>query len=516
MTTESPALPCSEIPSSPPSASVRRSPAAIVAAVCLAALVLPLSFSGGALATPAIGAYFHGSPLALNWITNAFMLTFGSCLMAAGTLADRYGRKRIFICGIAGFTLLTLLIALAPGLIALNVLRAVQGLAAAAALAGGSAALAQEFEGHARTRVFSLMGTVFGIGLAFGPLSSGVLIDRFGWRAVFCVPLLFGLASLLLGLRYLRETVNPQASRVDWGGILSFTAMLALLTTGLLEAPARGWSAPVTLALLAAALLSLSLFIAIERRIAEPMLDLRLFRFPAFVGVQLLPVATCFCFVVLLVLLPIRFIGIEGRSPMAAGVLMIALSAPILVMPAVAVWLSGRLPAGLISGVGLLVAGVGLLWLGQVEVGASAAAILPPMLLTGIGAGLPWGLMDGLSVSVVPREQAGMASGIFSTIRVAGEGVSLALVSAALSYLIAASLPPAALHLKTASGMAPAAQGLAIGDMGNALSQGWSALQLQQAYQGAFRSLSEGLALLTIASALAVFWFLRGGTVARS
>ena len=110
---------------------------AILAAVCLAALALPLSFSGGAVATPAIGRDLGGSAVALRWITNAFMLTFGSLLMAAGTLADRYGRKRLFALGTAGFALSSLALGLAPSLWAVDLLRAAQGVAAAAALAGG-------------------------------------------------------------------------------------------------------------------------------------------------------------------------------------------------------------------------------------------------------------------------------------------------------------------------------------------------------------------------------------------
>src|SRR5476649_2884409 len=128
----------------------------ILAAICLAALVLPMSFTGGAVATPFIGQTFDAHPTELAWITNAFMLSFGSLLMAAGTLADLYGRKRLFLSGMLLFTGVSLLLAVAPGIVWLDILRGVQGVAAATALASGCAALAQEFDGHARTRAFSL------------------------------------------------------------------------------------------------------------------------------------------------------------------------------------------------------------------------------------------------------------------------------------------------------------------------------------------------------------------------
>ncbi len=153
---------------------IRHHQASLLAAICLAALILPLSFTGGTVATPMIGRDLGGSPLALNWITNAFMLSFGSLLMTAGALADTFGRKRVFASGVLAFVIISIVIAWAPNILWLDVLRAAQGIAAAAALAGGSAALAQAFDGMARTRAFSLLGTSFGVGLAFGPLLAGL------------------------------------------------------------------------------------------------------------------------------------------------------------------------------------------------------------------------------------------------------------------------------------------------------------------------------------------------------
>ncbi|WP_341317350.1 MFS transporter [Paraburkholderia sp. IMGN_8] len=490
---------------------------AVLAAVCLAAVILPLSFSAGAIATPAIGRALGGGPVALNWITNAFMLAFGSCLMAAGTLADRFGRRRVFMAGVAAFAMISTLLALAPGIVWLDLLRAAQGVAAAAALAGGSAALAQEFDGHARTHAFSLLGTTFGVGLAFGPVLAGGLLEVFGWRAVFVSTALLGAVSLLLAAPRMRETRDPAAACVDWPGIVSFTAMLALFTVAILEAPEIGWRHPAIWALFVAAAVALTSFIVIERRTARPMLDLSLFRYPRFIGVQLLPIATCYCFVVLLVLLPIRFVGIEGHAPLAAGLMMIALSAPMLVMPMLAVRLSRHASAGWISGVGLLVAAAGLLWLGDIPTGAVPAAILPPMVLIGIGAGLPWGLMDGLSVSVVPKARAGMATGIFSTTRVAGEGLALAMVSATLAGITALRLAPAGSAATDAGVVSRAAERLATGNLHGAaaLLPGMPLALLQQQYSEAFRLLTYGLAAITVLAALATLRYLGADAVAR-
>ncbi|GAA0525701.1 MFS transporter [Pigmentiphaga daeguensis] len=343
----------------------------VLAAVCLAGLMMPLSFTGPAVATPAIARDLGGSPVALAWVVNAFVLAFGSFVLAAGTLA-------------------------------------------------------QEFEGPARTRAFSLLGTTFGVGLAFGPIWSGLLIEHFGWRSIFLTGAVIGALVLLFGVPRMRETRDPDARGMDGWGTLTFTVALSLLIFGIVTGPQYGWTGTATLALLGAALAMLAAFVAIELKRARPMLDLSLFRYPRFVGVQLLPLATAVCYVVLLILLPIGFIGVEGYSELKAGMMMIPLSLPMAIVPFLAGLLARRYPAGALSAGGLVIAAAGLAWLATMPVGQQSMAIIWPMLLIGIGTGLPWGLMDDLSVSVVPKERAGMATGIFSTMRLAGEAVALA------------------------------------------------------------------------------------------
>lgn len=481
----------------------------VLAAVCIAALALPLAFSGGAVATPAIVHDLGGGPVAMNWITNAFMLAFGSLLMAAGTLADRFGRKRLFACGVAGFAASSLALGFAPSIAVVDLLRAMQGIAAAATLAGGTAALAQEFDGHARTRAFSTLGTAFGVGLAFGPVLAGWLIAQFGWRAVFATGALAGALSLSLGVPRMRESRDPHAHRLDWAGIVTFTAALTCFTCGVIEAPSRGWTSDVVVGLLVACAVLAAAFITVETRTARPMLDLSLFRYPRFAGVQVLPIATCYCYIVLLVVLPLRFIGVDGYDEIHAGWLMVALSAPMLVVPFVAATLTRWLSAGAISGIGLLIAAAGLHALGTaLHTGVGPGAIWP-MLTIGVGAGLPWGLMDGLSVSVVPKSRAGMATGIFSTTRVAGEGIALATVSALLAALVQSDLHAAAPQAKPAAVVEAAAR-LATGDLARAAMQlpDIAHSTLRASYYTAFDHLLSGLTVVTILCALTAFAFL--------
>lgn len=477
-----------------------------LAAVCTAALILPMSFSGGAVATPAIGRLLGGDPAGLAWITNAFMLTFGGLLMTAGALADRSGRKLVFMSGVGLFAVASILLALAPTLVWIDVLRAVQGIGAAGALAGGTATLAQEVTGSARARAFSLLGTTFGVGLAFGPLVAGVLMDAAGWRAVFVAPAGVALVALLLGWRSLRETRVTKSTAMDWAGATSFSLALACLTLCILQGQGWGWTSGPTIGLILAAIGGFALFARVERRSTAPLLDLTLLRYPQFLGVQLLPIATCYCFVVLLVLLPLRFIGVDGERETAAGLTMLGLSAPMLIAPTLAVRLARRYSAGTVSAGGLVAASIGLLWLSRCGPGSNATPV-PAMLLIGMGAGLPWGLMDGLSIAVVPPERAGMATGIFGTTRVAGEGIALASVTAGLAVLVHWHLEALAI------GPGPVrrllAGHLASGDLAGAVRMGASADALRNAYASGFAVLLYILAGVTCLSAALIFLTLR-------
>ncbi|UZW60687.1 MFS transporter [Lysobacter enzymogenes] len=477
----------------------------ILGAICLAGLVLPLSFTAPPVAIPAIAAELGGTPVALNWMTNAFMLAFGSCLMAAGTLADTYGRKRVFATGIVAFAAVSLLLALAPSLAALNALRVLQGVAAALALAGGNAALSQEFHGPARIRAFSLLGTAFGLGLAFGPSLAGWLVQAQGWRSVFLSSLAIAVLATVFGLPRMRESRDPDAGGLDWRGSLSSTAMLALLTIGVLEAPERGWGDPWVLGALVGSAALLVWFVRIENRAERPMLDLSLLRYPRFVGAQLLPIGTGLCYLALIVLLPVRLIGIHGLGTLDAGLMMIALSAPMLVVPMLAAVLNHRVGASTLCAAGLLLAAAGLAWLGWAAGRGEVAGLVAPMLLIGTGSAIPWGLMDGLAISVVPKERAGMAAGVFGASRVSGEGIALAIVAAALAGLLQWRLGQGG----AAAGEAlnQAAQRLATGDAvrAQALLPQFAPAALRAAYDSAFAWLMNALAGATAVVAWVVY-----------
>jgi MFS family permease len=477
----------------------------VLASVCLPGICMSVSLTGTAVVLPVIGRVLGGSAFELNWATNAFMLAFGSTLMAAGAAADTYGRRTIFLGGVFLFALSSALLMAVPSLLVFDMLPAVQGLAAAASLSGGMAVLAQRFSGPFRVRAFSLVGVSFGLGIALGPVAAGLLAGTFGWRSVFTLTLALTAIAGVLAVRVVDHSRDPDASGIDWAGSLCFTAMLSLFTFGLLLIPDRGWDAAV-IGVLAGSALLLAAFVRVEMRASRPMLELSLFQYPRFVGVQLLAMAPAYSFVVLLVLLPIRFVGIDGMGPAVAGTMMIFIALPLLILPVVAGYVARWISVGTICAVGLAVTAVGILWIGHLAVGLPSSSYIAPLLLIGAGISLPWGLMDSLAVSVVPNERAGMAAGIFSTMRVAGESVALAIVSALFPALIAAQLAQG-----SGGAMRDAAQRLATGDLTEALRllPGAARADLVLGYAQAFETLLNILAAISLLIAAVVFVFLR-------
>jgi MFS family permease len=408
----------------------------MVISICLAAAVMPMTFSGGAIATPELGRSFAETGPVLIWVVNAFMMVFGALPLIAGALADRIGRRRVFRFGVSGFIASGLLLTLAPSLLVIDLLRGLQGLFAAATLAGGTSVLAQISDGRARQRAFSLIGATFGLGLALGPVAAGWALAVGGWRGVFAATSVLAAASLLAGVGAIPESRTPVSSPFDRLGAALFAGFLCTLTTWAILVSSQGVVSATSLLLILGAAVLLVTFIWQERRCAAPMFDLSLLEDPAFLGVQALPVATCFGFVSLLVIVPVQLIG-AGYTEVTAALISMALSAPVFGMPMLLTRMVAR-NRGRLAAAGLIVAALGLVGLGLMPFDGPLPPLVLALMVIGCGIGLPWGLMDGLAIEVAPRDRAGVATGMFSTVRVASEGIVLALASAAYVGLISA------------------------------------------------------------------------------
>lgn len=486
--------------------SSRYARAAAAFSVFLAAMLLPLSFTGGVVTTPAISHALGGTPAALSWLTNGFMLTFGSFLLTAGVAADITGRKRIFIAGLVIFCFSSLLIYLAESTAVIGLIRALQGVAAAMTLAGGSAALAQLYDGNARTRAFSMLGTLFGAGLAFGPLLIGMITDAFGWRWVYASLALLSGIAMLTGIAFLPPSEKRLQQKADIAGIALFTAALILFTLAVMLVPAYGFLSLFVLALFIISMLLIRLFVRRCQKIEHPVFALALLRYPRFAGVLLLPVATCYCYVVLLIIIPLHFMGGEGLSETQSAFYLMALTGPMLIFPLIAALLTRWFKPASVSAAGLIISATGLLVLGQALQGSSVSLLMFSMVITGAGAALPWGLMDGLAVSAVPVEKAGMATGLFNTVRVAGEGIALAMVTAFLVGINNFNLEGMTSDY-TPEVIKKAATWLGSGNLGQAadILPGVSRALLRDSYDSAYTILFRVLAGITLLCAFLVW-----------
>nr|WP_279583317.1 MFS transporter [Fodinicola feengrottensis] len=232
---------------------VRRTFWPVVLAVAAASMMLPFSVTGAAVALPSMAAHLGASVGTAQWMLNAFNITFAALPLAAGGLADRLGRRRVLLTGIAVVGVMSLLVALSPSMVLVDLARAIQGCGAATVLAAGAAVLAEATSGRRRQLAFGILGTSFGTGLAIGPLAAGALVQLAGWRSVFLLVAVMSVPIWLVATRA-GESRDPARRKLDLAGVATFTAGLGCLSYAFVQAAAAGWTAPGTLLLLAAAI----------------------------------------------------------------------------------------------------------------------------------------------------------------------------------------------------------------------------------------------------------------------
>jgi EmrB/QacA subfamily drug resistance transporter len=378
-------------------------------------------------ALPSIQKDLSASFTDVQWVIDAYTLSLAAVVLTAGSLADRLGRRAVFLAGLAIFSSASLAAGLAPDATFLNIARAIQGIGGAAMFAVSLALVAQEFAaGRERATAMGIYGATIGISVAVGPLVGGAITSGLGWRWVFFVNVPVGVAALALTFARVRESRDPNATRVDWLGLVSFSSALLMLVLALLRGNDNGWGSPLIVGLLAGAGLMLAAFAAIEQRVPEPMLPLHLFRRGAFTGVQLAAAAVSASLFALFLYLTLYLQNYLGYSPLQAGLRYLPITiVPFLVAP-LAVALMGRLPARVTMAIGLAGVGGGLLLMSGLSAHSSWTALLPGFIVAGIGVGLLNPVIADTAVSVVSRDRSGMAAGINDTFRQVSIAVGVA------------------------------------------------------------------------------------------
>jgi EmrB/QacA subfamily drug resistance transporter len=396
-------------------------------AVSVATFMLLLDITVVNVALPSIRDDLGASFTDLQWVVDAYALTLAALVLTAGSLADRLGRRRLFGAGLVIFSGASLLCALAPDPTFLNLARAVQGIGGAVMFAVSLALIAQEFPaGRERGMAMGVYGATIGVAAAFGPLVGGGLTDSLGWRSIFFLNVPIGLAATAITYLKLRESRDPNATRVDWPGVATFSGALFLLVLALVRGNDEGWGSTLIVSLFAGAGALLAAFLAIERRVAEPMLPLGLFRRFAFTGVQLAAFAISSSVFALFLYLSLYLQNYLGLSPLEAGVRYLPITIASLFAAPIAGMLLSRVQARLMLALGLAGAGVGLLLMGGIDAGSDWTTLLGGFLVAGAAVGLINPVVADVAVSVVPKERSGMAAGINDTFRQVGVAVGIA------------------------------------------------------------------------------------------
>jgi len=409
-------------------------------AVCVTTFMLLLDITIVNVALPSIQHRLKADLTGLQWVVDAYALALAALILTAGALADRFGRRLLFTFGVVVFSSASLLCGLAWNITVLDVARGLQGIGGAALFATALALIGHEYRGPERFGAIAVWGATVGAAVASGPLVGGVLTDAFGWRWVFFVNVPVGAFALLIARTRMIESRDLGALRTDFGGLVSFTAALFLIVFGLLRGNAEGWGSGLILSTLVAGVVLLAVFVLVEARQERPMLDISLFRRPAFLGVSLATFAIGAGMFALFPYLSIYLQDILGTSPLGAGLRFLPLTAFVFLVPLLTRGIAQRAQPWVLASLGLLLVSIALLLMHGLTTGSRWTALLPGFVIGGIGIGLANPTLAAAALRTVDPARSGMASGINNAFRLSGVSIGVAALGAVLEGRVSTSL----------------------------------------------------------------------------
>jgi len=418
--------------------------------LCAAQFMIVLDVSIVNVALPSIQRGLHFSEQNLLWVLNAYTLLFGGFLMLGGRVADKLGRRRVFMVGVALFSTASLMCGLATSSGWLVVARAVQGLGAAIASPAALSILTVTFtEGRERNIALSIWGAIAGAGGAFGVLLGGILTQEVGWSWIFYVNVPIG-ALVVLASPFVLSAARPEREKggFDIPGAVTVTTSLVLLVFALVKSNDWGWASPRTIGVLAAAAVLMAAFFVIERRTEAPLVPLAIFRNRSLSvsnAVALILGASIFS---MFYFLSLYMQQVLGYSALKTGVGYLSIAGAIIVAAGVAQSLVAKFGVRLVLAAGMLLAGGGLVYFSQISVnGSYVGTLLPGFLLAGVGLGLSFVPVTIGAVSGVDPREVGVASGLINTTQQIGGALGVAMlstiaVSATTSFVVGHSQSP--------------------------------------------------------------------------
>ena len=401
----------------------------VLVGTCLGLFILMLDSTVVALALPTIERDLHASADNVQWVLNGYLLVMSVLVVTAGRLGDIAGRRRIFLIGMAIFGAGSVLAGLADDDAVLVAARAIQGIGGAAMLSLSLAIVSHAFPVEQQGRALGIWAAVSALALAIGPLVGGLLIDV-DWRLIFWINLpicAVGIAITRWTARESRDETSPP--RLDYPGLATLTPGLLAVVFALVRADDWGWGSWRTLTLIALGVLLLAGFWAIEHRVSSPIVDFSLFRNRPYLGASAAAFALVGAYWAVIFFQPQYLQKILDHGPVAAGVLVLPITAPmVFISPFCGPLIKRFGPRGLMTA-GMICGAVGLALLTRIDASSAYGALLPGYLLFGIALGLVYAPMSTAAMLAMPREKAGIAAGVLAMVRVTAGALALAVVA---------------------------------------------------------------------------------------
>jgi EmrB/QacA subfamily drug resistance transporter len=400
--------------------------------LCAIQFMVVLDISIVNVALPTIKTALKFSEANLQWVVSAYTLTFGGFLMLGGRVADLLGRKRLFMAGLVLFSAASLACGLSQSDTQLIIFRAIQGLGAAIISPAALAILTTTFrEGEERNKALGIWGAIAGMGGAVGVLLGGVLTDKVSWEWIFFINVPVGLAVIAFGQRLLEESkVEMETRSFDVLGAITVTAGLTALVYGLVTTANHSWTSLTVLGSLAAAVVLLALFAAIETRAASPLLPFSIFRLRSLTGANIVGFLIGAAIFSMFFLLSLYMQQVLGYSPLKSGFAYLLVAITIIIAAGASQALVTRIGVRTVLTAGMALTVAGLLWFSQVSVGGSYLVdLVPGFILAGLGLGFSFVPVQIASLVGVGHDEAGIASGLINTSQQVGGALGVAILS---------------------------------------------------------------------------------------
>jgi EmrB/QacA subfamily drug resistance transporter len=405
----------------------------ILGTISVALFMILLDVTIVNIAIPHIMTALKVSLSSIEWVINVYTLVFAVLLLTLGKLGDLFGRRRLFLIGLAIFTLSSLGCSLSPNFTFLLISRGIQAIGGAAMMPATLSILNVEFGQKQRGLALGIWGAVAGAANALGPIIGGALVDAFSWRYIFIINVPIGIAAFIVTILIVRESTDPNANRrIDIPGVIIISLALFCLTYALVEGQKYGWTSATILGLFAVALIGLIVFVIIELKRSSPLAQLRLFRNRTFAAGNVVALVVMVGLIGVIFLLVLFLQLVLGFSAIKAGLTILPLPLVIIAVAPFAGRLTDRIGGRWILFSGTLITAIGMYMMSDLSSGTSEMSLIFPLAICGLGMGLIMAPVTTVVMASTPIQQSGMGAGILSTMRQVGAVMGISVMGAIL------------------------------------------------------------------------------------